>query len=44
VLTGTGSVHHLEENVRSITAGPLPDADLERLHAMFGTVDSVSAN
>jgi L-galactose dehydrogenase len=44
VLTGTGSVHHLEENVRSITAGPLPAADLERLRAMFGTVDSVSAN
>jgi aryl-alcohol dehydrogenase-like predicted oxidoreductase len=44
VLTGTGSVDHLEENVRSITAGPLPEADLERLRAMFGTVDSVSAN
>ena len=44
VLTGTGSVDHLGENVRSITAGPLPEADLGRLRAMFGTVDSVSAN
>jgi L-galactose dehydrogenase len=44
VLTGTGSVDHLDQNVRSITAGPLPDADLDRLRAMFGSVDSVSAN
>jgi L-galactose dehydrogenase len=44
VLTGTGSIDHLEENVRSIAAGPLPDVDLGRLRAMFGTVDSVSAN
>jgi aryl-alcohol dehydrogenase-like predicted oxidoreductase len=44
VLTGTGSVEHLAENVRSITAGPLPEVDLGRLRAMFGTVDSVSAN
>ena len=44
VLTGTGSVDHLEQNVRSIIAGPLPEGDLERLQAMFGAVDSVSAN
>ncbi len=44
VLTGTGSVEHLEENVRSITAGPLPERDLARLRTMFGTVDTVSAN
>jgi aryl-alcohol dehydrogenase-like predicted oxidoreductase len=44
VLTGTGNVDHLEENVRSITSGPLPEDDLERLRAMFGAVDSVSAN
>jgi L-galactose dehydrogenase len=44
VLTGTGNVDHLDQNVRSISAGPLPDVDLDRLHAMFGSVDSVSAN
>ena len=44
VLTGTGSTDHLDENVRSITAGPLPEVDLDRLRAMFGTIDSVSGN
>jgi aryl-alcohol dehydrogenase-like predicted oxidoreductase len=44
VLTGTGSVAHLEQNVHSITSGPLPEGDLERLRAMFGAVDSVSGN
>jgi L-galactose dehydrogenase len=44
VLTGTGSVSHLEQNVRSISAGPLPDSDLERLRATFGAVDSVTAD
>jgi L-galactose dehydrogenase len=44
VLTGTGSVGHLEQNVRSITAGPLPEDDLERLRATFGAVDSVTGN
>ena len=44
VLTGTGSVDHLDQNVRSITAGPLPDVDLGRLRTMFGSVDSISGN
>ncbi len=44
ILTGTGSVAHLEENLRSIAAGPLPAAGLERLHRIFGDVDSVSGN
>jgi L-galactose dehydrogenase len=44
VLTGTGDVAHLEENVASILAGPLPAAVSQRLEAMFGQVDSVSGN
>lgn len=44
VLTGTGNVAHLEENVSSIAAPPLPAADLDRLRLMFGQVDSVSGN
>jgi L-galactose dehydrogenase len=44
VLTGTGSVEHLEENVRSINAPPLPDADLDRLRTLFGHLDHLSGN
>ncbi len=44
VLTGTGSVEHLEQNVRSLSAGPLPPEHQERLAALFGHVDSVSGN
>lgn len=44
ILTGTGSAAHLNENVESILAGPLP-ADLQdQLAAIFGDVDSVSGN
>jgi L-galactose dehydrogenase len=44
VLTGTGSVDHLEENVRSINAPPLPSADLERLRSLLGHLDHLSGN
>ena len=44
VLTGTGNVEHLEQNVRSITAPPLPDADLARLRTLFGHLDHLSGN
>ena len=44
VLTGTGSVGHLKENVASITRGPLPAKTLARLEELFGHVDSVSGN
>lgn len=44
VLTGTGNVSHLEENVRSLSLLPLPPGDLERLASIFGRVDSVSGN
>jgi aryl-alcohol dehydrogenase-like predicted oxidoreductase len=42
ILTGTGKVAHLAENVGSITAGPLAAPCLEHLQALFGAVDSVS--
>jgi aryl-alcohol dehydrogenase-like predicted oxidoreductase len=42
VLTGTGSAAHLEENIASILAQPLP-ADLQaRLQAVFARVSSAS--
>ena len=44
VLTGTGKVEHLKENVASITRGPLPAKALARLEELFGNVDSVSGN
>jgi aryl-alcohol dehydrogenase-like predicted oxidoreductase len=42
VLTGTGSVAHLKENVASLLKPPLVQADLQRLERIFGKVDSVS--
>ncbi len=44
VLTGTGNVEHLKENVASINRGPLPAALQARLEDVFGRVDSVSGN
>ncbi len=36
VLVGTGNPVHLEENVRALSAGPLPAAVHERLVSLFG--------
>ena len=44
VLSGTGNVEHLEQNLTSLARGPLPPPILERLEAAFGSVDSVSGN
>jgi aryl-alcohol dehydrogenase-like predicted oxidoreductase len=44
VLSGTGSIAHLEENLRSLTGPPLPPAITERLRQLFARVDSVSGN
>jgi len=44
VLTGTGSMEHLRENIAAINAPPLPGAILEKLSAMFGNVDCIAGN
>ena len=44
VLTGTGNVEHLKENVTSLLKPPLTQTDLQRLEQIFGHVDSVSGN
>ena len=44
VLTGTGKVEHLKENVASINRGPLPAKMLAKLEELFGQVDLVSGN
>ncbi|MDR0400512.1 MAG: aldo/keto reductase [Treponema sp.] len=42
VLTGTGDLNHLRENIAAILKGPLPGEILEKLEALFGKVDCVS--
>ena len=44
VLTGTGSVDHLQANVAALLKPPLVQADVERIAEIFGQVDSVSGN
>src|SRR5262245_4131685 len=44
ILTGTGNVVHLRENVESILAPPLPDDVSTRLATLFGHLDSVSGD
>lgn len=44
VLTGTGSIAHLEANVAALLKGPLAQADRTRLAEMFGRVDSASGD
>lgn len=44
ILTGTGDVAHLEENVAAIQGPPLPRDVLDRLEGLFGAIDSVSGN
>ncbi len=44
VLTGTGSVGHLAENLAALSGPPLPAEKLDRLERLFGQVDSVSGN
>ena len=43
ILVGTGNPRHLEENVRSINQGPLPDAALARLELVFGRLHHLAA-
>ena len=44
ILTGTGKINHLQENVASISAPPLRAAAQEKISALFGGIDSVSCN
>jgi L-galactose dehydrogenase len=42
VLSGTGNIRHLEENIASIQRPPLPDDVRRRLIDLFGHIDTVS--
>lgn len=44
VLTGTGNVDHLKENIESFYRPSLPDQDVKKLREIFKNVDSVSAH
>lgn len=44
VLTGTGSVEHLEANVASLLAGPLEAAQRRQIERLFGALDTVSGH
>ena len=44
VLTGTGNIRHLEENVASLLRPPLPSKVVERLTKIFGRVYSVNGS
>jgi L-galactose dehydrogenase len=44
VLTGTGSVDHLAENVAAINGPPLPLDHQKRLQELFGHIDNVSGD
>lgn len=41
VLVGTGSISHLEENVRAVENGPLPDEVRQRFISLFGHLSLV---
>jgi L-galactose dehydrogenase len=44
ILSGTGSLAHLEANLASFERPPLPEADRRRLMHIFRRVDSVAGN
>ena len=44
ILTGTGSVAHLEQNLGFLQGEPLPGALLAELASCFGKLDSVTGN
>lgn len=44
ILTGTGDITHLEENVASLLRPPLPTKVTERLKQIFGRVHSVNGS
>ena len=42
ILSGTGNIDHLNENIKSILRPPLPNKDMADLKKIFKNVDSIS--
>lgn len=42
ILSGTGNIDHLNDNMKALSKPPLADELLGRLEALFGHIDSVS--
>ena len=42
ILSGTGNIDHLKENIESFYRPPLPEKDLMRIKKIFKKVDSIS--
>jgi hypothetical protein len=42
VLSGTGNIDHMAQNIDSLLRPPLPEADLSKLKHIFRRVDSIS--
>ena len=42
ILSGTGNIEHLRDNLKSFERGPLPEADVEKITYLFRKVDSVT--
>lgn len=44
MLSGTGNLQHLQDNIQSANKRPLLDKDVQRIRELFGAIDSVSGN
>ena len=42
ILSGTGNLNHLKENIKTILKPPLPEKDVIKLREIFRKVDSIS--
>ncbi|MHA2051670.1 MAG: aldo/keto reductase, partial [Promethearchaeota archaeon] len=42
ILSGTGNIEHLKENIKFLQKPPLPSQDIDRLKKIFRNVDSMS--
>jgi aryl-alcohol dehydrogenase-like predicted oxidoreductase len=42
ILSGTGDIEHLKDNIKSFSRPPLPDDVVAKLRFMFRNVDTVS--